>query len=154
VLRELLEVDVGPVDMEKSMERLKRGVDRALTATVTSLEGLLQLYEGRSGTAEGVLGRVRRRIAKMVKGGLGNLMSSDAVDYCLYSVNMTGLMVEEMASRRTDEARKALGVPADEPLPRVALGQVQREVMREMVVVAEDAEAFAAAVVGSRWFRR
>jgi hypothetical protein len=154
VLRELLEVDVGPVDMQKSMERLQRGVDKALSRTVLSLEGLLQAYEGRSKGSEGVFGRVRRRIAKMVRGGLGKLMSEDGIGYCLYSVNMTALMVEEMASRRTADARKALGIPADAPLPRVVLAQVQRDVMREMVVVAEDAEVFAATVVDSRWFRR
>ena len=69
---------------------------------------------------------------------------------------MTALMVEEMASRRTADARKALGMASnpDEPLPLIVQGQIQRDVMREMVVVAEDAEAFAATVVESRWFRR
>lgn len=71
---------------------------------------------------------------------------------------MTALMVEEIAARRTADAWKALGLAdsedEDEPLPRAVMGQVQRDVMREMVIVAEDAEAFAGAVVGSRWFRR
>lgn len=67
VLRELMEVDVGAVDVEESMARLRRGVDRALTRTVMSLEGLLQMYEGRSQSTEGVLGRVRR--VRLLGGG-------------------------------------------------------------------------------------
>lgn len=60
VLKELLEVDVGPVDMEKSIDRLRRGVDGALTGGIMSLESLLQMYEGRGKSVEGVFGRVRR----------------------------------------------------------------------------------------------
>ncbi len=77
VLKELMEVDVGPMDVQKSIDRLQRGVDGVLSRTVMSIEGLLQMYAGRSSTADGVLGRVRRVSRCVVAGGENQMKRLD-----------------------------------------------------------------------------
>lgn len=145
----LKEVDIDLPHMDETLERLKNSVDRRLSKTMGSFEMLLQLYEGRSPEIDKLIGMSRGRVQKMVQGGLHALMSPTAVEWAVYAVNSTALLVEEQAARVLRENQDSSTSMMEEP----TFQEAQREVMKRMVVVAEDAEALAWSVIDSSWFR-
>ncbi|EKU22788.1 hypothetical protein NGA_0481600, partial [Nannochloropsis gaditana CCMP526] len=135
--------------MEQNLGALRRTLDRSLGSTLLSFEKLLQHYESRSPEADVLLSVARKRVTKLVRHGLHQLMTPTAVEWAIYAVNSTALLVEEEAARvlaaQEGSAENSLDVPSFQDM--------QREVMRRMVVVAEDVEALAQNVIQNRWFR-
>jgi hypothetical protein len=145
----LKEIDIDVPTMEQNLGSLRRSLDRSLSSTLLTFENLLQLYEGRSPEADVLLNMARKQVTKLVQNGLNNLMSPTAIEWAVYAVNSTALLVEEEAARVLAEGQAAAENMLDEP----TFVEMQREVMKRMVVVAEDAEGLAWGVIGSRWFR-
>jgi len=145
----LKEIDIDVPTMEENLGLLRRSLDRSLSSTLMTFENLLQLYEGRSPEADVLLNMARKKVTKIVQNGLNNLMSPTAIEWAVYAVNSSALLVEEEAARVLAEGQAAAENMLDEP----TFVEMQREVMKRMVVVAEDAEGLAWGVIGSRWFR-
>lgn len=145
----LKEIDIEVPTMEQNLGALRRTLDRSLGSTLLSFEKLLQHYESRSPEADVLLSVARKRVTKLVRHGLHQLMTPTAVEWAIYAVNSTALLVEEEAARvlaaQEGSAENSLDVPSFQDM--------QREVMRRMVVVAEDVEALAQNVIQNRWFR-
>jgi len=145
----LKEVDIDVPTMEQNLGSLRLSLDRSLSSTVLTFEHLLELYGGRSPEADILLNMARKHVTKVLHAKLNNLMSPTAIEWAVYAVNSTALLVEEEAARVLAEGLATAENMLEEP----TFIEMQREVMKRMVVVAEDAEGIAWNVIQSRWFR-
>ena len=84
----------------------------------------------------------------VIDAAVKRLMTDESVHGCLLAINHTSLLVEEQVARYLPASSSTSSIPPE------AFSKIQAEVMRKMVVVAEDAEGVGRWLVSHPYFRK